>query len=145
MLKKLMCVVLIMLSAAACSGTRHGKVEPGTQSDLEANVGDYVLFSFDSSSLDSEANETLSKQVDWLKKYSFVNVIIEGRCDERGTREYNLELGERRANSAKQFLISSGINASRIKTISYGKERPIVMGSDEYAWKENRRSSTVVD
>ena len=121
------------------------KVEPGTQSDLEANVGDYVLFSFDSSSLDSEANETLSKQVDWLKKYSFVNVIIEGRCDERGTREYNLALGERRANSSKQFLISSGINASRIKTISYGKERPIVMGSDEYAWKENRRSSTVVD
>jgi peptidoglycan-associated lipoprotein len=145
MFKKLICVVFIMLSAAACSSARHGKVEPGTQSDLEANVGDYVLFSFDSSSLEYEANETLAKQVDWLKKYSFVNVIIEGRCDERGTREYNLALGERRANSARQFLISSGISPSRIKTISYGKERPIVMGSDEYAWKENRRASTVVD
>jgi peptidoglycan-associated lipoprotein len=145
MLKKIMCVFLIMLSAAACSGMRNGKVEPGTQSDLEANVGDYVLFSYNSSSLDSESNETLAKQVDWLKKYSFVNVMIEGRCDERGTREYNLALGERRANAAKQFLISSGISASRIKTISYGKERPIVMGSDESAWKENRRSSTVVE
>ncbi len=145
MFKKMVCVIFLMISAVACSGAHKGYVEPGTQSDLEANVGDHILFAFNSSMLDSEANEVLGKQVGWLQKYSYVNVIIEGRCDERGTREYNLALGEKRSNSAKQFLVAAGINASRIKTISYGKERPAVLGSDEEAWRENRRATAVVN
>lgn len=145
MLKRIFCVVFLLVSAAACSGMHKGYVTPGSQGDLEANVGDHVLFAFDSSVTDSEAVEVLSRQVDWLKKYSNVNVIIEGRCDERGTREYNLALGEKRANAAAQYLASAGIHSSRIKTISYGKERPVVLGSDEEAWRENRRSTTVVN
>lgn len=145
MLKRVLCVVFLLVSAAACSGMHKGNVSPGSQGDLEANVGDHVLFAFNSAMTDSEATEVLSRQVDWLKKYSNVNVIIEGRCDERGTREYNLALGEKRANAAAQFLTSAGISASRIKTISFGKERPVVMGSDEEAWRENRRATTVVN
>lgn len=145
MLKKLFCIAFLAISATACSGMHKGDIKPGTQADLEANVGDHVLFALDSSMLDSEANEILARQVDWLKKYSNVNVIIEGRCDERGTREYNLALGERRASSAAQYLVSAGISADRIKTLSYGKERPVVLGSDEEAWRENRRSTTVVN
>jgi peptidoglycan-associated lipoprotein len=145
MLKKLVCALFIMLSLAACAGMGRGNVTPGSQADLEVNVGDHVLFALDSAMLDSEGNEIMNRQVDWLKKYPYVNVIIEGRCDERGTREYNIALGERRANSVRQFLIAAGIDASRIKTISFGKERPVVMGSDEEAWRENRRATTVVN
>ena len=103
-------------------------IVPGSQEDLIVNVGDRVFFNYDSSDLDSDAQELLQDQVAWLKQYSDVSVIVEGHCDERGTREYNLALGEKRAQSVKNYLISLGISSDRISTISYGKERPAVVG-----------------
>ena len=120
-------------------------IEPGSQEDLIVNVGDRVFFNYDSSELDGDAQELLQDQVAWLKQYSDVSVIIEGHCDERGTREYNLALGEKRAQSVKNYLISLGISSDRISTISYGKERPAVVGSNDGAWAQNRRSVTVVN
>ena len=120
-------------------------IVPGSQEDLIVNVGDRVFFNYDSSDLDSDAQELLQDQVAWLKQYSDVSVIVEGHCDERGTREYNLALGEKRAQSVKNYLISLGIASDRISTISYGKERPAVVGSNDGAWAQNRRSVTVVN
>ena len=120
-------------------------IEPGSQEDLIVNVGDRVFFNYDSSELDSDAQELLQDQVAWLKQYSDVSVIIEGHCDERGTREYNLALGEKRAQSVKNYLISLGISSDRVSTISYGKERPAVVGSNDGAWAQNRRSVTLVN
>ena len=120
-------------------------IVPGSQEDLIVNVGDRVFFNYDSSDLDSDAQELLQDQVAWLKQYSDVSVIVEGHCDERGTREYNLALGEKRAQSVKNYLISLGISSDRISTISYGKERPAVVGSNDGAWAQNRRSITVVN
>ena len=120
-------------------------VVPGSQEDLIVNVGDRVYFDYDSSELDADAQELLQDQVAWLKQYSGVGVIIEGHCDERGTREYNLALGEKRAQSVKNYLISLGISSHRVSTISYGKERPAVVGSNDGAWAQNRRSVTLVN
>ena len=120
-------------------------ITPGSQEDLIVNVGDRVFFNYDSSDLDSDAQELIQDQVAWLKQYSDVSVIVEGHCDERGTREYNLALGEKRAQSVKNYLISLGISSDRISTISYGKERPAVVGSNDGAWAQNRRSVTVVN
>ena len=120
-------------------------ITPGSQEDLIVNVGDRVFFNYDSSDLDSDAQELLQDQVAWLKQHSNVSVIVEGHCDERGTREYNLALGEKRAQSVKNYLISLGISSDRISTISYGKERPAVVGSNDGAWAQNRRSVTVVN
>lgn len=110
---------------------------------LAPNVSDRVFFDYDSSVINSEGQDTLQKQADYLKKNPSVNVTVEGHCDERGTREYNLALGERRANAAKNYLVSLGVDAGRIQTISYGKERPAVVGDDESAWSQNRRAVTV--
>lgn len=121
-----------------------GSVTPGTQADLEANVGDRVFFDTDSSVVDSESQATLERQAAWLRQYSDLNVTVEGHCDERGTREYNLALGERRANAAKNYLVGLGISPARISTISYGKERPSVLGHSPDAWSQNRRAVTVV-
>jgi peptidoglycan-associated lipoprotein len=126
------------------NGSAGGPVTPGSAEDLTQNVGDRVFFAFDSSSLSSEAQQTLQRQAAWLKQYPNVSVTVEGHCDERGTREYNLALGERRANAAKKYLASEGIAASRISTISYGKERPAVIGDNEDAWSKNRRAVTVL-
>ena len=120
-------------------------IEPGSQEDLIVNVGDRVFFNYDSSELDTDAQELLQDQVAWLKQYSDVSVIIEGHCDERGTREYNLALGEKRAQAVKNYLISLGISSDRVSTISYGKERPAVVGSNDGAWAQNRRSVTLVN
>ena len=120
-------------------------IVPGSQEDLIVNVGDRVFFNYDSSDLDSDAQELLQDQVAWLKQYSDVSVIVEGHCDERGTREYNLALGEKRAQSVKNYLISLGISSDRVTTISYGKERPAVVGSNDGAWAQNRRSVTIVN
>ncbi len=120
-------------------------VQPGTEQDLAKNVGDRVFFVTNTSDLGTEARATLDRQAAWLKKYANLTVTVEGHCDERGTREYNLALGERRAEAVKRYLIASGIPASRIQTISYGKERPAVEGSDEQAWAQNRRGVTVVN
>ncbi len=117
----------------------------GSQEDLIVNVGDRVFFGYDSSDLDSDALELLQDQVAWLKQNSNVSVTIEGHCDERGTREYNLALGEKRAQAVKNYLIGLGINPDRVSTISYGKERPAVVGSNDGAWSQNRRSVTIVN
>ncbi|WP_156255079.1 peptidoglycan-associated lipoprotein Pal [Sandarakinorhabdus oryzae] len=118
---------------------------PGSQEDLRDKAGtDTVLFAYDSYELDPDARATLTRQAAWLRANPSVRVTLEGHCDERGTREYNLALGDRRANSAKNFLASQGIDVARLTTISYGKEKPAVDGSDEAAWAQNRRAVTVV-
>lgn len=114
-----------------------------TTLDAEGKVRDRVFFDLDSSQLSAEAQQTLQTQAEWLKQHPNVNVTLEGHCDERGTREYNIALGERRATAAKKFLVGLGIAGNRISTISYGKERPAVVGSDESAWSQNRRAVTV--
>ncbi len=127
------------------SGGVGTTIIPGSRADFLAQAGsDTVHFATDSSDVDSEAQGILTRQAAWLQKYPNVRVTIEGHCDERGTREYNLALGDRRANAAKTFLVNAGIPAARITTISYGKERPIATGSDESAWAQNRRAVTVV-
>lgn len=108
-------------------------------------VSDRVLFAYDSSDLSAEARGTVEKWARVLNQYGGTKVVIEGHCDERGTREYNLGLGERRANAAKNYLVSQGIEARRVATISYGKERPAVNGSNEAAWSQNRRGVAVVN
>ncbi|OKH89504.1 peptidoglycan-associated lipoprotein Pal [Thalassospira sp. TSL5-1] len=108
------------------------------------NVGDRVFFDYDQYDLSAEARRTLELQAAWLKKYPQYTVLVEGHTDERGTREYNLALGERRANSAKDYLIALGVDPSRIETISYGKERPVALGHDQESWAKNRRAVTVV-
>ena len=108
------------------------------------NVGDRVFFVLNSSVLTGEAQATLDRQAAWLKANSSTSVVVEGHADERGTREYNLALGERRATAAKNYLVSTGVAASRLSTVSYGKERPAVTGSDDSAWSQNRRAVTVI-
>ncbi len=132
------------VSSAELGGPR-GTIVPGSQQDLEINVGDRVFFAFDSAALDDAARQTLERQAAWLKQYPAVSVTIEGHCDERGTREYNLALGERRAQAVKNYLVALGISPDRIRTISYGKERPADPGHDETAWALNRRAVTVVN
>ena len=125
--------------------TAGSGIVSGSQEDLIVNVGDRVYFGYDSSDLDSDALELLQDQVAWLKQNSGVSVTIEGHCDERGTREYNLALGEKRAQAVKNYLIGLGVSPDRVSTISYGKERPAVVGSNDGAWAQNRRSVTIVN
>jgi peptidoglycan-associated lipoprotein len=120
-------------------------VQPGSREDFIQNVGDRVFFDFDKSDIKPEGRTTLQRQADWLKKYPNVTVTVEGHCDERGTREYNLALGERRATAVKRMLVALGIPTNRVSTISYGKERPAVVGSNEAAWAQNRRGVTVIN
>ncbi len=125
-------------------GTVGGAALPGSQADFVARVAsDRVYFDTDRYDIDGEDRATLSSQADWLRQYPNVRVTIEGHCDERGTREYNIALGERRANSAKNALAALGIDPSRITTVSYGKERPQALGSDEGSYAQNRRAVTV--
>ena len=133
-------------SADADSGESSESVaiEAGSQEDLIVNVGDRVFFDYNSSELDSDAQELLQDQVAWIKQYN-VSVTIEGHCDERGTREYNLALGEQRAQAVKNYLIGMGVSSDNVSTISYGKERPAVVGSNDGAWSQNRRSVTTVN
>jgi peptidoglycan-associated lipoprotein len=120
-------------------------IVPGSRADFLQQVGtDTVHFDTDKSDVDSEGQGILTAQAKWLVAHPNVRVTIEGHCDERGTREYNLALGDRRATSAKNFLASAGVSPDRMSTISYGKERPVAMGSDESAWAQNRRAVTVV-
>jgi len=118
---------------------------PGSSEDFVVNVGDRVFFALDKSELGTESRTTLEKQAFWLRKYPRATVTVEGHADERGTREYNLALGERRAAAARDYLVSLGIDPSRVATISYGKERPAVLGSTEEAWAQNRRAVTVIN
>ncbi|MBO6785020.1 MAG: peptidoglycan-associated lipoprotein Pal [Alphaproteobacteria bacterium] len=139
-------------SAGASSGSSNTQVattpagpKPGSQLDLEINVGDRVFFAFDSSALSAEARTTIERWAAWMKTYPANRAIIEGHADERGTREYNLALGERRADSARDYLVSLGVDPNRVKIVSFGKERPAVPGSNERAWAQNRRAVLVLD
>ena len=118
---------------------------PGSQEDLVINVGDRVFFDFDKSVITAAAQKTLKRQAAWMRKHTILTVTIEGHADERGTREYNLALGERRATSVKNFLVAIGVDANRIATISYGKERPDALGHSEAAWSQNRRGVTTIN
>ena len=125
-------------------GISATQIAPGSQEDLAQTAGDRVFFAFDRSDISSEAQQTLTRQAEWLRRYPNVMARIEGHCDERGTREYNLALGARRAEAAKNVLAALGTPDSRISTISYGKDRPVVVGSDESAWAQNRVAITTV-
>jgi peptidoglycan-associated lipoprotein len=131
-------------STTAAAGATTTRAAPGTPGDFQQNVGDRVFFDYDSFQLTAEARQTLTRQAAWLKQYGSYRVTVEGHADERGTREYNLALGERRAASVRAFLVSQGIPANRVATISYGKERPAVSGSTEQAYAQNRRGVSVL-
>jgi peptidoglycan-associated lipoprotein len=126
-------------AAAATEG-----VVPGSEQDLVANVGDRVFFSTAKQNLTPEADATLDKQAAWLSRYPAVSVQVAGNCDDRGTEEYNIALGQRRANAARDYLVAKGVASSRISTISYGKDQPTAQGDDEEAWKQNRNAITSV-
>lgn len=149
-MKKLLSLFCAIIALTGCSSLGESSLFGGSECatkearDFMANAEDRVFFAFDSSALSDNAVEVLNTQVKWLKDHKKVNVIVQGYCDERGTREYNLALGERRANAVKQYLVSQGIAADRISVISYGKERPAVLGNNEAAWAQNRRAVTVV-
>jgi peptidoglycan-associated lipoprotein len=117
---------------------------PGSEEDLVANVGDRVFYEFNSSTLTDEAQATLTKQANWLQKYPANRVQVAGNCDDRGTEEYNLALGNRRAKAARDFLVARGVSSDRITTISYGKDRPTALGDNEQAWAQNRNAITSV-
>ena len=117
---------------------------PGSAEDFRVNVGDTVHFAFDQYNVEENDKAILSRQAAWLAKYPSVRVTVEGHCDERGTREYNLALGARRANAVKEFLVSQGVSTARLETVSYGKERPICTQSDEACWAQNRRGVTAI-
>ena len=147
---KAFAAMAMMLVIAACSNQQESAtaasttVTPGSIADFRQNVGDRVFFDTDMSNIREDGRGTLAKQAEWLKKYTNYPITIEGKCDERGTREYNLALGERRANAVRQYLVAQGVPADRVKTISYGKERPEAVGSDEGAWARNRVGITVL-
>ena len=123
----------------------EGPITPGTSRDFAVNVGDVVRFEVDSSSLTGEAQGILRNQAVWLNQYPQYTVTIEGHADERGTREYNIALGARRATAVRGFLAQQGVSASRIRTISYGKERPIAVCDDISCWSQNRRAQTILN
>src|SRR5438874_4494882 len=126
-------------------GISRSRFGPGSQQDLASTAGDRVFFAYDQADISSEGQQTLQRQAQWLRRYPNVSVTIEGHCDERGTREYNLALGERRAQAVKNVLVASGIPAARISTISYGKERPEIPHSDDQSYAQNRRGVTTVN
>jgi len=150
---KALSAIAAMFLIAACSNSNDTQtasaastsVAPGSTGDFRQNVGDRVFFDTDASTVREDGRQTLNRQAEWLKKYTNYQITVEGHCDERGTREYNLALGERRANAARQYLIAQGIPAARLKTVSYGKERPDPVGSDEASWARNRRAVTALE
>ncbi len=119
-------------------------VVPGSLADFQQAAGDFVYFEYDQSTLSPEARATLERQAAWLKTYTGVKILVEGNCDERGTREYNLALGARRASAARDYLVSLGVPGDRLSTISYGKERPIDPSSNETAWSRNRNAHSAI-
>ncbi len=122
-----------------------GQATPGSQQDFVVNVGDRVFFETDSSELTTQSRATLDKQAQWLTNYAqYSQFVVEGHADERGTREYNIALGARRAQTVRDYLISRGIMANRMRTISYGKERPVAVCNDISCWSQNRRAVTVL-
>ena len=151
---KFAAVIALALGSAACSSNPNadafgaagagGAATPGSARDFAVNVGDRVFFESDQTDLTPTAVATLDKQAQWLSRYPRYTFLVEGHADERGTREYNLALGDRRAHSVRNYLESRGVAANRMTTISWGKERPAVEGSTEEAWAQNRRAVTVL-
>jgi peptidoglycan-associated lipoprotein len=150
-----MAAIAASLLLTACSSTKEEattpvtqpqttKITPGSAEDFRVNVGDTVLFDLDQHSVRADAQATLQKQAAWLKQYPSVRLMVEGHCDERGTREYNLALGDRRAYAVKEFLVSLGVDAARLQTKSFGKERPVCAESDDSCWQQNRRGYSVI-
>jgi len=138
------------LMIAACANnpapqTLAGAAVPGSQQDFVVNVGDRVFFESDQSDLTPQARATLDKQAQWLAQYNRYTFTIEGHADERGTREYNIALGAKRAQSVREYLTSRGVESSRMRTISYGKERPVAVCDDISCWSQNRRAVTVLN
>ena len=152
---KLAAVLVVGLSMAACAsknplgggtdGAMASAASPGSQQDFVVNVGDRVFFESDQTDLTPQAMATLDKQVQWLQQYNRYSFTIEGHADERGTREYNIALGARRAAAARDYLIARGVPSTRLKTISYGKERPVAVCDAENCWNQNRRAVTVLN
>jgi peptidoglycan-associated lipoprotein len=150
---KLAAAVVAALSIAACANKTNDLVAnasanaatPGSPQDFVVNVGDRVFFETDSTDLTPQARATLDKQAQWLAQYNRYTFTIEGHADERGTREYNIALGARRAQTTREYLISRGIEANRMRTISYGKERPVAVCNDISCWSQNRRAVTVLN
>lgn len=150
-------IALVLVATLAIAGCASKKVPnsaeelglnaatPGSAQDFTVNVGDRIFFDTDSSVVRADAQQTLSKQAQWLGKYGNYAVTVEGHSDERGTREYNLALGARRAAAARDFLVARGVKANRIRTISYGKERPVAVCNDISCWSQNRRAVTVLN
>ena len=140
----------LMLFAAACSTSSKlndksaSAAAAGSEQDFIVNVGDRVFFPTDVTSLTDSGKETLRRQAAWLKLYPQVKILVEGHADERGTREYNLALSARRGSNTKNYLVSQGIDPTRVRTISYGKERPVALCDAESCWSQNRRAVTVV-
>jgi peptidoglycan-associated lipoprotein len=131
-------------SGLGATSSPTGAAAPGSEADLVANVGDRVYFELARNTLSSEAQSTLDRQAAWLARYPQVTVQVAGNCDDRGTDEYNIALGNRRANAARDYLVAKGVSPDRISTISYGKDRPTATGDDEQAWAQNRNAITSV-
>ncbi|MGE0564259.1 MAG: peptidoglycan-associated lipoprotein Pal [Pseudolabrys sp.] len=145
-------VMIAALALGACANQADqsqanagAAATPGSQQDFVVNVGDRVFFETDQTDLTPQARETLDKQAQWLANYANYNFTIEGHADERGTREYNIALGARRAQTVRDYLASRGINPQRMRTISYGKERPVAVCNDISCWSQNRRAVTVLN
>ena len=132
-------------NGAAGAGGRGGPATPGSQRDFATNVGDIVYFSTDSWDLTPEAQQTLSNQARWLSQYAQYTITLEGHADERGTREYNIGLGQKRSETVRAFLAKNGVGANRVRTTSFGKERPVAVCNDISCWSQNRRSQTVLN
>ncbi|WP_246473101.1 peptidoglycan-associated lipoprotein Pal [Pelagibacterium limicola] len=147
-------MVALLVVVAACArtpstgvgnlGPGEGGGPPGSQQEFLVSVGDRVFFETDSSVLTADAQSTLDKQAQWLQQYSQYRIVIEGHADERGTREYNIALGARRASAVVNYLVSRGIPSNRISSVSYGKERPVAICNDISCWSQNRRAVTVL-
>lgn len=146
--------LVLSLTLAGCANKRGlndpnalglNNAKPGSQQDFTVNVGDRVFFDLDSSSIRADAQQTLARQAQWLQRYPQYTITVEGHADERGTREYNIALGQRRAVAARDYLISQGVAANRMRTISYGKERPVAVCDAPQCWNQNRRAVTVLN
>jgi peptidoglycan-associated lipoprotein len=145
-------VLFAALAVSACASNKDnepmasavGVATPGSEQEFVVNIGDRVFFETDSSELTPTARATLDKQAQWLTQYARYNFVVEGHADERGTREYNIALGARRAQAVREYLVARGVAATRMRTISYGKERPVAICNDISCWSQNRRSVTVL-
>jgi peptidoglycan-associated lipoprotein len=144
-----LCVAFLAIAGCSKKNTpvldgSGGSATPGSVAEFQTVVGDRIYFLVDQSNLTSEAQDTLAKQAEWLKRYGNVTVQVEGHADERGTREYNIALSARRATVTREFLVAQGIEPNRITTIAFGKERPVALCDAESCWSQNRRAVTVV-